>query len=168
MAAHDAATNAARTANKNTNNGDRMSAKIVVGLDGSGSGERALAYAKKLAGLIGSCDLVLLYVIEWSPYSFQTAEENAERHKRREEEIVAAQTRILDPALASLKADGFTATGLVKHGDVADLLDKTATETGADQIVVARASDGGFVQRVFGTSTVNLVMQASVPVTVVG
>ena len=32
---------------------------IVVGLDGSGPCDRALAYAKRLARLIGDCELVL-------------------------------------------------------------------------------------------------------------
>ena len=145
-----------------------MSAKLVVGLDGGGSGGRALDYAKRLATLIGSCELIVVYVIEWSPYSFQTPEENAERHKRREEEIEAARSRVVDPAVEGLKKDGFEARGIVRHGDVADLIDKVAVEEGADQIVVARTSEHGFAQRIFGTSTANLVMHASVPVTVVG
>ncbi len=145
-----------------------MSSKIVVGLDGSGSGDRAVEYAKTLARQIGSCELILVYIIEWSPFSFQTAEENAERHKRREEEIEAALNRIVNPTIEALKSDGLEVTGIVKHGDVADLLDRTAVETSASQIVVARASDAGFAKRLFGTSTANLVMHASVPVTVVG
>ena len=145
-----------------------MSSKIVVGLDGSASGERALSYAKSLATRLGSCELIVAFVIEWSPYSFQTAEENAERHKRREEEIDAAQSRIVQPAVESLKTDGFEARGVVKHGDVADLLDKIAVDNGADQIIVARTSEGGFVTRVFGTATQSLVMHAHVPVTGVG
>lgn len=145
-----------------------MTSKLVVGLDGSGSGERALSYAKKLATQIGGCEVMLAYVIEWSPYTFQTPEENAERHKRREEETSAALSRVINPALEALKADGFSASGVVRHGDVADLLNKIAVESGADQIIVARTSDAGIVQRLFGTSTANLVMHASVPVTVVG
>lgn len=145
-----------------------MSAKIVIGLDGSGSGERAVAYAKKQAKLIGTCELIAVYVIEWSPYSFQTPEENDQRHKRREEEIAAASSRVVAPAVDALKADGFTARGVVKHGDVADLLNSVAVEEGADQIVVARTSEGGFASRLFGSSTANLVMTATIPVTVVG
>ncbi|NNJ74914.1 MAG: universal stress protein [Anderseniella sp.] len=145
-----------------------MSAKIVIGLDGSGSGERAVAYAKKQAKQIGKCELIAVYVIEWSPYSFQTPEENEQRHKRREEEIAAANSRIVIPAVDALKAEGFSAHGVVKHGDVADLLNAVAVEEGADQIVVARSSDGGIASRVFGTSTAKLVMTATVPVTVVG
>lgn len=145
-----------------------MATSIVVGLDGSGSGGRALDYAKKMANLIGDCEVIVVLVIEWSPYSFQTAEENAERHKRREEEIHTALDRVVNPAVESLKAEGYSARGIVKHGDVADLLEKTAVQEGADQIVVTRSSDGGFVQRVFGSATANLVMNASVPVTVIG
>ncbi|WP_424974458.1 universal stress protein [Dinoroseobacter sp. S124A] len=144
-----------------------MTSKIVVGLDGSSSGERALAYAQSLASRLESCEIIVAFIIEWSPYTFQTAEENAQRHKRREEEITTAQTRVVDPAVSTLSDAGFAARGIVKHGDVADLLDKIAKTEGADQIVVARSSEGGFVNRVFGTSTVNLVLHASVPVTVV-
>jgi nucleotide-binding universal stress UspA family protein len=144
-----------------------MTAKLVVGLDGSEAGKRAVAHASHLAKLIGDCELILLYVIEWSPYSFQTAEENAVRHKRREEEIAAATTRIVDPAVAAVKAGGLKVRGMVRHGDVADLLNTTANEEGADGIVVARVSEGGIVSRFFGSSTANLVMSATVPVTVV-
>lgn len=144
-----------------------MSSKIVVGLDGSASGERAVAYARKMANLIGACELVLVHVIEWSPYTFQTPEENEMRHKRREEELAQATSRIIDPAVAALKKEGFTVRGVVRHGDVADLLNKVAEVEGADQIIVARASEAGLVQRIFGSSTVSLVTHASVPVTVV-
>lgn len=144
-----------------------MSAKIVVGLDGGGSGNRAASYAKKLASLIGDCELILVYVIEWSPYSFQTPEENAERHKRREEEIGAALSRIVTPAVKALEGEGFAARGLVKHGHVAGLLDRIAVDEGADQIVIGRSSQDGIAERVFGSTATNLVMNASVPVTVV-
>lgn len=143
-----------------------MTTKIVIGLDGHASGDRALAYGKKMAGLLGATELVLAYVIEWSPYSFQTAEENAVRHKRREDEIATANERIIAPAMAALKKDGIKASGIVRHGDVAETLDAIAKETGADQIIVGRSSEGGFAKRFFGSSTSNLVMHASVPVTV--
>lgn len=144
-----------------------MSAKLLVGLDGTGSGDRALSFAKQLAKRIGSCEIVVAYVIEWSPFTFQTPEENAQRHKRREEELKTARERILDPAVSSLKEDGFSAIGVVRHGDVAETLDDLAIENGAEQIIVARSSEGGFSKRLFGSSTSNLVMHARVPVTVV-
>lgn len=144
-----------------------MSTKLVIGLDGHVSGQRALAYGKRLAGLIDACELLVVYVIEWSPYSFQTAEENAERHKRREQEIAAATERLVEPAVEQLKASGLQARGIVRHGDAASALIALAEEEGASQIIVARSSEGGFARRVFGSVTSNLVMTASVPVTVV-
>ena len=42
-----------------------MTTTLVIGLDGEGSGDRALAYGKRLAGLIGDCTLLVTYVIEW-------------------------------------------------------------------------------------------------------
>jgi nucleotide-binding universal stress UspA family protein len=145
-----------------------MSAKILVGLDGASSGDRALSYAKDLAKLIGDCEITVAYVVEWSPYTFQTVEENALRHKRREEEIGLAKDRIVNPALKTLKDEGFAAVGLVRHGNVADTLNALAVESGASQIVVGRSSENSITKRLFGSSTANLVMTAGVPVTVVG
>ncbi len=144
-----------------------MTPKIIVGLSANGAQGRAVEYAKKLAKLIGDCELILVYVIEWSPYAFQTPEENAERHKRREIEITTARERVVDPAVKTLASEGFSARGIVRHGHVADLLDQIAQDEAADQIVVARTSEGGVKERIFGSSTANLVMHASVPVTVV-
>lgn len=72
-----------------------MTTKLLVGLDGHSSGDRALAYGEEMAKLIGACELLVVFVIEWSPYSFQTPEENAQRHKRREEEISTAKERVV-------------------------------------------------------------------------
>ncbi|MBK0328587.1 universal stress protein [Rhodobacteraceae bacterium F11138] len=145
-----------------------MTTKLVVGLDGHESGGRALDHASKLARLIGACELLVVYVIEWSPYSFQTPEENAERHKRREEEISTAMERVVNPAVDSLTTAGLNARGLVRHGNVADTLNDISKAEGAEQIIVARTSDNSISKRIFGSSTANLVMEASVPVTVVG
>ena len=144
-----------------------MTTKLLVGLDGHDSGERALAHAQALAKLIGDCELVLAYVIEWSPFAFQTAEENAQRHKRREEEIQLAFDRIVYPAVKAVQADGQQASGVVQHGHVSDTLDKLARKHKAEQIIVARVAETGLGARIFGSSTANLVMQARVPVTVV-
>lgn len=145
-----------------------MSSTLVVGLDGHDSGNRALEFATRMASLIGDAELVLVYVIEWSPYSFQTAEENAERHKRREQEISTATERVINPALDSLKNSGIKARGLVRHGHVADTLIAVGEEVKADQMIVSRSTEGGISKRLFGSSTANLVMSATVPVTVVG
>ncbi len=144
-----------------------MTAKIVIGLDGTDTGERALAFAKDLASKMDTCELLVIYVIEWSPFTFQTAEENEKRHARREEETALATSRIVDPAVKALTEAGFNASGLVRHGDVAETLNRLTVEQGASQIIVGRGSSDGFTKRLFGSSTQNLVMHADVPVTVV-
>lgn len=141
--------------------------KLIIGLDGHGSGERALTFGQNLATTMGSCELLIVYVIEWSPFSFQTAEENAERHKRREEEIALATERVVVPAVDSLKKAGVNARGIVRHGNVADTLNAVARDESADQIIVGRTSEGGIASRLFGSVTANLVMHSTVPVTVV-
>ncbi|GFE63240.1 universal stress protein [Litoreibacter roseus] len=144
-----------------------MTTTLVIGLDGQETGDRALAFAKDLASTIKDCELLVAYVIEWSPYSFQTAEENALRHGRKEAEISTAHERIVDPAVKALTEAGLNARGVVRHGDVADTLNQICEENGGQQIIVCRASAGGFAKRIFGSSTANLVMSATVPVTVI-
>ena len=141
--------------------------KLVIGLDGQSSGEKALEFAKKMAASMESCDMIVVYVIEWSPFSFQTAEENAQRHSRREEEISVAMERVVNPAVKTLTDAGLSARAIVRHGDVADTIDDIAHTESANQIIVARSSAGGITTRIFGSSTANLVMNARVPVTVV-
>tara|TARA_R110002095_G_scaffold125979_1_gene109205 strand:- start:2161 stop:2598 length:438 start_codon:yes stop_codon:yes gene_type:complete len=144
-----------------------MTEKLIVGLDGEEPGDRALTYAKKLATLIGDCTIELIYIIEWSPYSFQTPEENAMRHKRREQEIKTAKDRVIEPALTRLNDEGFSANGRVLHGDAAELLNSVAVKEKAVQIIVARSKESGFAAKLFGSVTAKLVMSANVPVTVV-
>ncbi|KJZ18834.1 universal stress protein [Loktanella sp. S4079] len=140
---------------------------FVVGIDGSDAGERALAFAKERAKAVGNCTLVLCYVIEWSPFSFQTKEENEMRHKRREEEISLAHSRVLDPAVVATADDDVSVIGVVKHGDVAEILDGLAKKHGAAQIFVGRVGIRGLKERVFGGVTGRLVASASVPVTII-
>ena len=140
---------------------------LVVGIDGSPAGERALAFAKTVAKLLGECTLLICYVVEWSPYTFHTPEENEERHKRRGEEISQAHERVLDPVVKSARQEGYTAEDHVAHGDVAEVLHRVARERGAALIVVGRVGTKGLIERVFGGVSGRLVATASIPVTIV-
>ena len=139
---------------------------FLVGVDDSDCSRRALDFARKRAQTMNA-RLVIAYVIEWSPYSFNTPEENEQRHKRREEEISLAHSSVLDPALKSLKNAGIEAEGVVRHGNVADVLNGLAVEYRAIQIVVGRVGASGLKSLIFGSVTSKLVQVASVPVTVV-
>jgi nucleotide-binding universal stress UspA family protein len=140
---------------------------ILVGLDGSKPSERALAHAKMYARQIGGCELVLAFVIEWTPYSFHSAEELAQRHKRREEEIGQAHEFVLAEAARRAQAEGFNVKTVVRHGDPATLLDEIAQEVGAEQIIVGRVGERGMRERLFGGVTGKLVAAATIPVTII-
>ncbi len=141
--------------------------RILVGLDGSAPGERALAHAKMLARLIGDCELILVYVIEWSPYEFHTPQELEERHKRREKELDQAHEHILAPAAKAAKAEGFKAETVVRHGDPATILEDLAVSKGASQIVIGRTGNRGLRERLFGGVSGKLIAAATVPVTII-
>lgn len=140
---------------------------LVVGLDGSAACERALAFAKRQARAMEEARLVLCYVIEWSPFTFQTPEENEQRHRRREEEIGLARQRVLGPAVEAARGEGFEVEGVVRHGDAAEILDRLARDHGAAQIIVGRVGARGLRDRVFGGVSGRLVAGAAVPVTIV-
>jgi nucleotide-binding universal stress UspA family protein len=140
---------------------------ILVGLDGSPASDRALAHAKALAGLVGDCELILAYVIEWSQYSFLTPEEIEERHQVRDKELIKAKTRMVDPLVEKLTAEGVKVSAVIKHGDPAVLLSEIAAETGAEQILIGRTGHSSLRERIFGGVPGKLIMTASVPVTII-
>ncbi len=59
-----------------------MENRVLLAVDGSEGSARALAYVIRRSQASGA-RVIVGYVIEWSPYSFNTPEENAIRHTRR-------------------------------------------------------------------------------------
>ena len=143
-----------------------MADKILVALDGSDGGKRALAAAASHAKLTNA-DLVLSYVIDWSPYSFHTPEELAERHARRESEIERANETILSPELTALEGSGIKVETVVRHGKIAETLQELCNEYNATQIYIGRLGESRVRSMIFGSVTAALVQASSVPVTVV-
>ena len=94
-------------------------------------------------------------------------EENEERHKRREEEVARANQSVLVPALKRVKEAGIEGNGLVRHGNVGDVLNDLATEFQADQIIVGRIGESGLKSLLFGSVTTKLIQLSNAPVTVV-
>lgn len=139
---------------------------LVVGIDGSEAGERALAFARERAKA-SAASLAIVYVIEWSPFTFQTPEENEQRHRRREEELTIAHERILDPAVAATKSAGFEAEGIVRHGKPAEILEKIAVDMDAAQIIVGRATGKRLRDQFFGSVSSRLAAMSAIPVTIV-
>ncbi len=143
-----------------------MTSTFLVAVDGSAGSDRAVDFAAEHA-LAGKAKLVIAYVIEWSPYSFHTPEELAERHGRREEEIERAQTKVLGPIAESLKAKGVDVEQVVRHGHISETLAKLSGETGASQIFIGRKGESRVAALLFGSVTASLVQTSPVPVTVV-
>lgn len=143
-----------------------MSQLIVVGIDSSACCQRSVEYAAEWAKS-ADARLLLVHVIEWSPFSFSTAMENEVRHKRREEELSRAQENLIDPVLADLKSRGLNVDGLVTHGHPAQTLAEIAEEKGAGNIVVGRKGTSKLKAQLFGSVPNTLVQVSSVAVTVV-
>ena len=142
-----------------------MSEIYVVGFDGTDSSSHAIQFAAARARLAGG-QLHLVHVLEWSPYSFYTPEELAERHKRRRKELERAGA-ILKPVVDELNASGLKATSEVQYGHAGDLLCKIAQEKGAAQIVIGRTGTSEFTARLLGGLAISLAQASPVPVTIV-
>ncbi|MGI9319608.1 MAG: universal stress protein [bacterium] len=143
-----------------------MSKKILVAVDGSAGSKRALEAAVDHAKLTDA-SILLTYVIDWTPYSFHTPEELAERHQRRESEIKRAHDSVLDPESKALADTGLTVESVVKHGKIAETLNDLAEEYNVSQIYIGRRGESRIKSMIFGSVTAALVQSASVPVTVV-
>ena len=139
---------------------------ILVGIDGTEESRNAVDYAVNWAKS-RKAKVILAFVIEWSPYAFQTAEENEERHMRREEEIKTAHERVLNPILESLASEGLEIDGVVHHGQVADSLIHVAKKHGATDMVVGRVGDKSVKTLIFGSVVTKLIQLTHIPVTIV-
>ena len=143
-----------------------MKNSFLLAVDDSPGSRKAADFALERAKR-GGADIVVAYVIEWSAYSFNTPEENAERHKRREEEIERASKQIVDPVVERLNEAGIKTSGEVRHGHPAQTLASLAEELDVSQIFIGRLGATGLKSMLFGSVAGNLVQCSTVPVTVV-
>jgi len=143
-----------------------MTGNFVVAVDGSPGSERALKIAIDLAKP-ANVALTLVHIIEWSPFSFHTPDELAERHGRREEELDRAKEVVLGPAEAAVKAAGLNCESVVRHGHPAESVIEIAVGSGASQIFIGRKGQSKMGSLLFGSVAGSLVQVSSVPVTVV-
>lgn len=143
-----------------------MSSVLLVGIDCSECGGRAIEYAAKQAQRSNAL-LYVAHIIEWSPFTFSTVEDNAERHKMREEEIQHAHADVIDPVVERLTSEGLEVKGLVRHGHVAETLNALANEHDVTNIIVGRQGTSMLKAHVFGSVGSRLVQVADCPLTVV-
>ncbi|SDW32562.1 universal stress protein [Roseicitreum antarcticum] len=143
-----------------------MSDLFLIAVDGSDAGKRALAFGAARAQA-GGARVLLAHVLEWSPYSFLTREELAERHMRREQEMARADAAFLAPRKAELAALGLSVETVIRYGHVADALCDIAKEHAATQVFVGRTGQAGVTARLFGSVAGTLSQIAPVPCTIV-
>jgi len=143
-----------------------MSAKYVVACDGSKASGRALKFAIEQAKSSGA-SLLLVHVIEWSPYSFLTPEELEERHKRRNEELERARTALVDPLVESAMAGGVKASAIIRYGHVTETIADIAEKEGAAQIFMGRTGHSNLAKILFGSVAAAMAQIAPVPCTIV-
>jgi nucleotide-binding universal stress UspA family protein len=137
----------------------------VVAYEGDDTG--VLDFAIERAKRNGAA-LHLVHVLEWSPYSFLTPEELAERHKRRKEELSRAETAIMAPAVGKAQSAGIErVTSELRYGSVPELLAKIAEEKQATFLYVGRSGGSSLAARVFGSVPIALTQIATVPVVIV-
>ncbi len=143
-----------------------MKNSILVGIDDSEPSIRAAEFAAAVARS-QEVQLLVVYVIQWSPFAFNTPEENEWRHKRHDEEVEAAHSKVLTPILTRLSETGTDVEGFVRHGRPAELLTYIAKERNISQIVIGRTGASNLKNIMFGSVASKMVQTAQVPVTVV-
>lgn len=143
-----------------------MNKVLLVGVDCSGCSDRALNYAAKRADE-SKLQLIVAHVIEWSPFSFNTPQENEVRHKRREDELERAHNEIVDPVVSDLRKQGLYARGVIRHGHPAETLNELAQEFGATNIIIGKTGSSRIKTQLFGSVANTLVQISELPVTVV-
>ena len=143
-----------------------MSKVYLVGIDCSECSNRALEYAARLAEK-SKLQLIVVHVIDWSPFTFNTPKENEVRHQRREAELERAHEEIVDPVVSKLREQGIYARGVIRHGHPAETISSVAREFGATNIIIGKTGSSRLKTQIFGSVANTLVQISEVPVTVV-
>jgi len=143
-----------------------MSKMLLVGFDCSECSNRALEYAADRAE-VSKAHLIVAHVIDWSPYTFNTPQENEERHKRREDELDRVHKEIVDPVVSALRERGIYARGVIRHGHPAETLSAVAKELGVTSIIIGKTGSSRIKTQLFGSVANTLVQISEQPVTVV-
>jgi nucleotide-binding universal stress UspA family protein len=140
---------------------------VIVGVDTSEASRRAVRFACRLqsSDLVGP--MLLVHVVPWSPFSFNTPQDNEQQHAKRLAEVRAAQEQVLQPMQQVAEEHNGRVAVIVRHGDPVEVLEEIAQQESARLLVVGRTGDTGIRERLFGGLPAHLVQSASVPVVVV-
>jgi len=145
---------------------NRMSSTIIVGIDGSEGGQRALDYAITAAGHAGE-KLLIVSVIPHSPHAFMSLRDMETNEGWRKQQTEHAENDVLAPARARAEAAKVTTETHVAFGNPAEVMSKMAGDTGASRVVVGRRGQSQLKAMVFGSVSGSLAQICPVPVVVV-
>ena len=143
-----------------------MKKSNLLAVDGSPGGKKALQYVLDTIDS-STVGIVLAYVIEWSPYTFNTPEENVERHQRRESEITRAKAGVVAPAKKQLEEKVFSVQAVVRHGPPAETLINLAHEYKVSEVAFGRRGQSGIKSLLFGSVAGSLIQTSDIPITLV-
>ena len=143
-----------------------MGEVVLVGVDRSDASRRAAEFAAHLADAAQGA-VVVAHVVPWSPYAATTAEENEQRHPRRQAELAQARHEVAEPIAEVVRAAGVDVQVVVQHGRPAQALSDLAEQHGAANVVVGRTGETRLHGLLFGGVASSLVQISPVPVTVV-
>ena len=140
-----------------------MYSTILVPLDGSSLGERALPVAVALARRSGAC-VELIHV-----RGPGAASANAPMYDTRLDEELEQEIRDRVSALTGrlVRDEGVMATAVFVRGDVVRTLDEHAAARGVDLIVMTSHGRGGFNRAWLGSVADELMRRATVPLLIV-
>jgi nucleotide-binding universal stress UspA family protein len=139
--------------------------RIVVGVDGSDAGRRAVEFALHTAQLCGAAvTAVLVWHVEVEGGVVVT-ERSSERWAAVEERYEALGHRVIDPAAA--RHPGVDVEIRVLHGSAAKVLLEAGADLRAELVVVGSRGRGGFRGLLLGSVSRRVVQQANCVVAVV-
>ena len=141
----------------------RESGPILLALDGSELSEGALPYAVALAKALGA-DLLLTTV--WEGADTEAAAAFPAMVVEIEQKATEYFTAYLERVKAGLS--GVQAEAVLRNGDAAEEIVKTAEERGARLLVIATHGRSGIGRWLYGSTASRLLREATLPVVAVG
>lgn len=139
---------------------------IIMGYDGSEASNTALDFAANMAQEFGS-RLSLVHVIDWSPFEFQTLEENERQSQLSRDQIRADREKLFPPVLERLNQQGQDVDVVIEFGHPAEVIARIARDSEAAAIVVGRRGESTLKRVLFGGIANALVHEADCPVVIV-
>jgi nucleotide-binding universal stress UspA family protein len=135
--------------------------KILLAVDGSDYTRKMLDYVTSHTALFdASHEYTLLNAQSPLPPHARSAVGASVAHEYYEDEA----KRVLEPALAALKAQGLRATSTWKTGPLGETIARFAEDGKFDMVIMGTHGQGAFARLVMGSVTTQVLAHCGVPV----